>query len=851
MKKHLLLVVLFVCAGFATPDMCAQSLESASNAYKTFVRLNNENGDKVTMYATLYQCYKDYAAVLNVSTPGSIPYGQAKTALRDIFPYLQKGAVFYSQKNNQKNALLLAQAYVDIPLMKAFKGETFAKDSYYPTLVYFAASGTYNSKDYAKAIPYFREYLETKDTGKRQSVFVFMAKACGYVKDYATAREVLEEAIANYPSDFNMLSTAINCCIDNKDNDGLQKFVNKALVIKPNDPTLLNIQGKLYEERQDFQKALNVYTKLRSSNPRSLEVAKHVGLNYYNLGVISYNKGAMESNPEAKKELDRQSKEYFTAAVSVFKDVLVADPTSLKYMQALATAYNCLGNTKELTTMNGKITSLGGSAVSSSAVPALVDYSGNVLANAAPASSFVASPTASVSSSATAPPTYSEFAKGYVEKKIGAWQAKDPYETVEEYKERVTEATRDAKVKDLLKEAESNYITLYAQSIQLSEMELRPYDADNQVFLVQSKFGEIILPVPRDNNEAKIFASNWNGVQLKDPKFYIDNDRLALSSVTFVTPMGNSYSYNNKEALNYTETAVDVRFDAIDYSSLAQTGTTSSSSSSRIQKNQIKVGSSDVDINIPETKGGNDNCFAVIISNENYSMVSKVPMALNDGETFRRYCEKTLGMPKNNIRFYPDASYGMMLRAMRDIKDIAAAYSGDIQVVFYYAGHGIPNESTRDAFLLPIDADGTQTEGCYSLNKLYTELGGLNAKSVVVFLDACFSGAKRDGGMLASARGVALKVKKEDPKGNMVIFSAASDDETAFPYKDKGHGLFTYFLLKKLQETKGNVTLQELGQYITENVKRESVVVNRKVQTPTVSPSASIVDNWQSLKLKP
>ena len=232
-------------------------------------------------------------------------------------------------------------------------------------------------------------------------------------------------------------------------------------------------------------------------------------------------------------------------------------------------------------------------------------------------------------------------------------------------------------------------------------------------------------------------------------------------------------------------------------------------------------------------------------------MVAKVPMALNDGETFSQYCKKTLGLPENNVRLYPDASFGVMIRALRDIKDIASAYSGDIQVIFYYAGHGIPNEATKDAFLLPIDADGTQTEGCYSLNRLYSELGALNAKSVVVFLDACFSGANRDGNMLASARGVALKAKKEAPKGNMVIFSAASDDETAFPYKDKGHGLFTYFLLKKLQESKGNASLKELGDYITRNVKQQSVVVNRKAQTPTVTPSASVLDKWQQIKLKP
>ena len=82
--------------------------------------------------------------------------------------------------------------------------------------------------------------------------------------------------------------------------------------------------------------------------------------------------------------------------------------------------------------------------------------------------------------------------------------------------------------------------------------------------------------------------------------------------------------------------------------------------------------------------------------------------------------------------------------------------------------------------------------------------------------------------MLASARGVALKAKGDVPQGNMVVFSAASGDETAYPYKEKGHGLFTYFLLKKLQESKGDCTLGELGEYIQTNVRQQSVVINRR-----------------------
>ncbi|MBQ2441248.1 MAG: hypothetical protein II502_03550, partial [Paludibacteraceae bacterium] len=64
------------------------------------------------------------------------------------------------------------------------------------------------------------------------------------------------------------------------------------------------------------------------------------------------------------------------------------------------------------------------------------------------------------------------------------------------------------------------------------------------------------------------------------------------------------------------------------------------------------------------------------------------------------------------------------------------------------------------------------------------------------------------------------------------------------------HGLFTYYLLKKLQETKGNITLKALGDYVIQNVKQQSLILNSKKQTPCVTPSATLGDKWQDWKLK-
>lgn len=111
--------------------------------------------------------------------PGNLSYDQAKSALRDIYPYLQQGAIYNSQKGSQQNALLLAQAYIDVPLMEAFRTETFPKDNYYPTMpcLHFAASGTFNIKDYEKAIVYFQEYLRTGEQKNWKDVFTYMAKS--------------------------------------------------------------------------------------------------------------------------------------------------------------------------------------------------------------------------------------------------------------------------------------------------------------------------------------------------------------------------------------------------------------------------------------------------------------------------------------------------------------------------------------------------------------------------------------------------------------------------------------------------------------------------------------------------
>lgn len=251
----------------------------------------------------------------------------------------------------------------------------------------------------------------------------------------------------------------------------------------------------------------------------------------------------------------------------------------------------------------------------------------------------------------------------------------------------------------------------------------------------------------------------------------------------------------------------------------------------------------------PLTSKKSENTFVLIIANEKYEVAADVENASSDGRAFKEYCVKTLGVPNENVRFMTNLSYGRMKKSLNDILDLAEMLNGKAQLLLYYAGHGIPDNKTKDAFLMPVDADGTDTDLCISLAELYSNINSKALDRCVVFLDACFSGAQRGGDMIVAARGVKLKPKEVVPEGKTIVFSATSDDEAAFSHKDEKHGLFTYFLLKKLQESKGKVNLGELADYLVEKVSFESRRINNAPQTPTVMVAESLSDKWKKLSL--
>lgn len=87
------------------------------------------------------------------------------------------------------------------------------------------------------------------------------------------------------------------------------------------------------------------------------------------------------------------------------------------------------------------------------------------------------------------------------------------------------------------------------------------------------------------------------------------------------------------------------------------------------------------------------------------------------------------------------------------------------------------------------------------------------------------------------------------PLGHTISFSSSSGDQTSSVYHERKQGYYTYFLIKVLQESKGELTMQELFDPTASEVKRATLKIN-KLQQPQLSVSAQLGEEWKDIRLK-
>ncbi|MCC8036561.1 MAG: caspase family protein [Bacteroidales bacterium] len=822
--------------------LCDSLMQRASDAYRAVAALRvNPEADKGELYSASEVATDRCVEALEVVDAGSRYSLQLRETLRDLNPMIFDAAFHYTSQGDQLTVTRMARKYIDVQLLPVMKGVKFLRNPrVFPTLAYIAASDAYNNKDWVNAIKYFNEFYTTPDEALRPKVDPYMVQACLNAGRYDEGLTVAEQAVQREPDNLVMTKLAVQTCIAGGRAEKLGPFIDNALRLDPTDLAMLSNKGKLMEDQGRWGDALKVYQQIKEAHPESLTYAQHEALCYYNIAVNFFNRAVNEQDTKLAQRQRHQARDHFDAALMLLENVIASSPMDVKYLRAAAVCALCMENRPKFDQFNSRITALGEDPLSDVFMP------GVITVNAANENNFTAS---GLVAQGGTPPPFSEFASAFVTQELQKFVAKDEFETLEKYSQRVNDRSIAAETRRLKSMAAEKYLATYGKNLSLSELYLHPYDADNQTFLVETSYGNLTVAVPNKGDEAKQFKQLWSSVQLREAKWFIDDDNVRVSYVKFVLPNGKTYAYDNLKAHDYTIPDITIDVDKI----VAATQTSSPTpSSGNIAKASYDVGIvSDVDRDIPVSRKTQPSTYALLIANENYQGgIARVESALHDGRIMAEYVEKTLGVPSENILLLTDASLSDMLKGVARLEQLVNASSEPADVIVYYAGHGMPDETTRDAYLLPVDGSATLSAVNLSLAKFTERLSNLNAASVVTFLDACFSGSSRSDKMLASARAVSIKPNMASARGNSMVLSATTDKQTALPYREKDHGMFTYWLLKKLQESKGDATLKEISDYVTQNVKKTSLKENGKDQVPSVSLSGALSTEWSKKKLK-
>lgn len=241
--------------------------------------------------------------------------------------------------------------------------------------------------------------------------------------------------------------------------------------------------------------------------------------------------------------------------------------------------------------------------------------------------------------------------------------------------------------------------------------------------------------------------------------------------------------------------------------------------------------------------------LAIVVGVEKYALeLPQAEYAVNDATLVRNYLV-ALGFPPRNIDFLTnERASGTLIR--KAVRDLPNRTKPDSRLFLYYSGHGSPDATSGEAYLVPFDGDPDDlSHTAYSLKELYQQLGKLEVKEIIVVLDSCFSG--RGGrSVLAKARPLVTMVQSVALASPlMAVLSSTKGDQISITNPDKKHGIFTYYFLKAIQEGKSG--LANIYAEIKDKVEDESKSLKGFLQSPTLQPGPEKAKTMFAFDLHP
>ncbi|MFN8722266.1 MAG: SUMF1/EgtB/PvdO family nonheme iron enzyme [Rhodospirillales bacterium] len=222
---------------------------------------------------------------------------------------------------------------------------------------------------------------------------------------------------------------------------------------------------------------------------------------------------------------------------------------------------------------------------------------------------------------------------------------------------------------------------------------------------------------------------------------------------------------------------------------------------------------------------------AIIIGNDyRGTQLPTVDFAGNDADAIAAWVVQAKGFDPRNVVVLKNATAAQLVSHFGTAEDHRGRLwqlmrrNNRSDVVVFFSGHGMPNPADGAPLVIPQDADGVRPHlNGYPLDLLYSNLQKLDAKSVLVLVDACFSGGTATPGRsLIPAGSPVFRERPANAPQGLAVLTAAGAGQVASWDLDARRGLFTHHFLQavsgKVPPKDGQVTLAAVKEYLDEEM---------------------------------
>ena len=188
------------------------------------------------------------------------------------------------------------------------------------TALYNAAYTAWAVKNYERAKNFFEQCLAANYYYEGGEVYAKLGDVYTNLGDAKKGAEILEQGFVKFPQSQSILIGLINYYMTSGDNaDRLFVLIDEAKKNEPNNASLYYVEGNIYKELKNYEKAVEAYMKCADINSAYEYGYIGAGILYYELAVELQEKASNEMDDKKWMELNNQFEKALKDALQPFE----------------------------------------------------------------------------------------------------------------------------------------------------------------------------------------------------------------------------------------------------------------------------------------------------------------------------------------------------------------------------------------------------------------------------------------------------------------------------------------------------------------------------------------------------